>query len=82
MSPLLVGSVLSRESHLLVHKDLAAEGVEAKADSDSNDDSYNAVLVSLGLLDCSSVNVVIPNGTSSGGICLNLRRRCEMVWAK
>ena len=45
MSPLLVAPVLSGQSHLLVHDDLAAEGVEAKANGDSNNDSYKAVLV-------------------------------------
>ena len=45
MASLLVAPVLPGESHLLVHNDLAAEGVGAKANGDGNDDSYALVLV-------------------------------------
>lgn len=80
-SPLIVAPVLSGQSHLLVHKDLAAEGVESKADGDSNNDSCDRGLVGM-TSKPAIVWGVIPNGTNSGGICLNLRRRCEMVWAR
>ena len=45
MAPLFVAPVLSGQSHLLVHNNLAAEGVGTKANGDSNDDSYTLALV-------------------------------------
>ena len=73
--------VLSGESHLLVDDDLAAEGVGAEANGDGNDNSCSNVSNHVPYA-CHHLRVVIPNGTNSGGICLSLRRRCEMVWAK